>query len=505
MKLLTCFLFVFICSVCCKVAVKDKSTKSLNSLEDSKVKELKNDDDQDEETPATDTPKVDNGVALILTPYIEEGRLNEAREDSRVDRSLFFGYESYSGYFTVNKTYNSNSFFWYFPVVKKPVKKTPWVIWLQGGPGASSLTSLFNEIGPYKVTHKGNLLPYPHTWLQNHSLVFIDNPVGTGFSFTDSEDGYVHDMDTYGHHLYLTVKQLVTVYPELQTAPLYVAGESYAGKYVPALAMQLHRHKDDPDFNINLQGLIVGNAYVDPEMISHMARPFYYFGMLEKEEIKAIQPLLTALSEDIAANRSVEAKNRFMGLVSLLLYLSHQTHAYNFLEDRVVLENHEKFLNKPEIRKAIHVGDIIYTYVNITVNLKMAPDFLSSSKALYEELLESYRVLTYCGNLDQMMPCVVTSEHYRTWKWSSSDDFIKAVRNPYMFKNRLAGYHKTGGNLTELIIRGAGHMAPMDTPDQTAYFITQWTHNEPLDQPIGTTIDLKYVEEYVKKLILPTS
>lgn len=122
------------------------------------MKELKNDENQDEETPATDTPKVDNGVALILTPYIEEGRLNEAREDSRVDRSLFFGYESYSGYFTVNKTYNSNSFFWYFPVVKKPVKKTPWVIWLQGGPGASSLTSLFNEIGPYKVTHKGNLL-----------------------------------------------------------------------------------------------------------------------------------------------------------------------------------------------------------------------------------------------------------------------------------------------------------------------------------------------------------
>lgn len=61
-----------------------------------------------------------------------------------------------------------------------------------------------------------------------------------------------------------------------------------------------------------------------------------------------------------------------------------------------------------------------------------------------------FTLIIFSGNLDQMMPCVVTSEHYRTWKWSSSDDFIKAVRNPYMFKNRLAGYVRLNLKLTAM-------------------------------------------------------
>lgn len=51
----------------------------------------------------------------------------------------------------MNKEYNANLWFWYFPVVGKPVEETPWIIWLQGGPGASSLYGLFTEIGPFFV------------------------------------------------------------------------------------------------------------------------------------------------------------------------------------------------------------------------------------------------------------------------------------------------------------------------------------------------------------------
>lgn len=94
-------------------------------------------------------PKKGIGPALILTPYLKDNRTLEARNACRVNPERFMGLESYSGYITVNETYNSNIFFWYFPVEKRPINKTPWIIWLQGGPGASSMTGLFDEIGPF--------------------------------------------------------------------------------------------------------------------------------------------------------------------------------------------------------------------------------------------------------------------------------------------------------------------------------------------------------------------
>lgn len=53
--------------------------------------------------------------------------------------------------------------------------------------------------------------------------------------------------------MYKTIRQFLEVFPELKSAPLYVAGESYGGKYVPALAIEIHNHRSDPGVNINLE------------------------------------------------------------------------------------------------------------------------------------------------------------------------------------------------------------------------------------------------------------
>ncbi|XP_053613853.1 vitellogenic carboxypeptidase-like [Plodia interpunctella] len=440
--------------------------------------------------------KPDNGVALILTPLIEDGRIDEARNASKVDSEQFLGLESYSGFLTVNETYNSNLFFWYFPVENKTVSETPWIIWLQGGPGASSLTGLFDEIGPLKLEN-GHLIRSPHSWLQNHSLLFIDNPVGTGFSFTNHPDGFTQDSTTYGIHLYSALRQFLQMFPELRSAPLFVAGESYGGKFVPALGAEIHKHMDEPDGKIKMGGLMIGNAYVEPSMIAQIAMSFIHFGLLVKEQMDIVRPLVDSFHGDIAANRSIEAKEKFTNLITILLFLSHQKQAYNFLKDDILAGHYSSYLEQSAIRKALHVGDIRFHFVNMTVNSKLAPDFLSDARPKFEMLLDHYRVLTYCGQLDQMLPCGYTSEAYRRWRWGHSQEFLEATRYPYIYNRKVAGYHKTGGGLTEVLIRGAGHMVPMDQPGPVQELVARWTQQKPLSSGFGM-LEGSFVQQFIR-------
>lgn len=73
------------------------------------------------------------GDALFLTPLIEKGKIDEARNRARVPLTEMSDILSYSGYFTVNKKYNSNLFFWFFPAAvrmnKMLMKNLDHVIW----------------------------------------------------------------------------------------------------------------------------------------------------------------------------------------------------------------------------------------------------------------------------------------------------------------------------------------------------------------------------------------
>ncbi|KAL0852995.1 hypothetical protein ABMA27_012778 [Loxostege sticticalis] len=456
--------------------------------------------DDDDAAPSGDLKpaleqKIDNGTALMLTPFVENGLLEEGRKAAEVDPRLFLGVKFYTGYFTVDKTYDSNTFFWYFPVQGTPVNEAPWIIWLQGGPGTSVVLSVFNEIGPFKVNSEGGLESNPHTWLQNHSLVFIESPVGTGYSFTNHKDGFARDIATNSKHLYNALGQFLTLFPELREAPLFIAGQSYAGLTVPALAMEIHSRKHLPGGDINLKGLILGNARTELDMLAEFVRPFYHFGLLVEEQMQLVQPLVDALREDIAANRSIGAKQKRRRLVTVMKALSHQQYEYNFLEDSWNLGDYQRFLQKSEVKRALHVGDIKLKFENFTVMDELAPSFLFNSRPLVETLLNYYDVLAMCGQLDLMMSCAVAAEHHRRWRWDRSDEFLDSTRYPLLYEGRLAGYHKSGGRLTEVMVRGAGHLAPMDAPAPARWLVAQWTRGHPLPQP--PTTPLHVIREYV--------
>lgn len=224
--------------------------------------------------------KGDAGQPLILTPLIQKKKLKEAQEAALVNFTEFQNVKSYSGYLTVDERYDSNLFFWFFPAATN-YSEVPVLLWLQGGPGASSMYGLFNENGPLKIENNTVKLR-EESWNKHHSVLYIDNPVGSGFSFT--KDGYAQNETKVGEDLYQALKQFFLLFPELQKNEFFLTGESYAGKYVPAVAHTIHKHNQKSQFQINLKGLAIGNGLCDPEHQLEYSKYLYQLGLIDSQQ-----------------------------------------------------------------------------------------------------------------------------------------------------------------------------------------------------------------------------
>ncbi|KAJ9586811.1 hypothetical protein L9F63_019597, partial [Diploptera punctata] len=344
----------------------------------------------------------DVGERLILTPYIESGKIEEARSLSAVSGDPFpSDIPSYSGYLTVNKTYNSNLFFWYFPA-ENGYETAPLLLWLQGGPGSSSLFGLFTELGPFSVAEDNkSLLKNPYSWHKNHSIIFIDSPVGTGFSYTDDEAGYASDEVQIGDELYTAMTQFLTLFPELQKVPFYITGESYGGKYVPALGYTIHQRNPTSKFKINLEGLAVGNGYTDPITMLYYSEYLYQLGLIDTETSILMRKVEDTTVEAIQEGRYREAYHISEADLSIFFDATRYHNTFNHLYPNMPKTGGDfsEFVQTTQVRKAIHVGDAEYSDSDI-VYVKMIPDMMQSARPQLEVLLDNYRVLYYSGQLD---------------------------------------------------------------------------------------------------------
>jgi vitellogenic carboxypeptidase-like protein len=244
----------------------------------------------------------DPGEPLFLTKYIEEGKIAEAHELSEVKG--IGGIPSYSGFFTVNKDYNSNMFFWFFPA-QNGNKEAPVLLWLQGGPGGSSLFGLFVENGPFYVTKDAQIMKRAVTWNSEYAMLYIDNPVGTGFSFTDNDSGYSTDEIQVASNLFNCLEQFFTVFAEYQKNEFYISGESYAGKYVPATAYHIHLANMEPSTKIklNLKGILVGDGWTDPvNMVASYAPLMMQYGIVCENEASYIANSMAGVQTNIEHN-----------------------------------------------------------------------------------------------------------------------------------------------------------------------------------------------------------
>ncbi|KAF9525355.1 Alpha/Beta hydrolase protein [Crepidotus variabilis] len=183
--------------------------------------------------------------------------------------------KTYAGNLPVNRANHPNDtlFFWGFEkspgsltASLKPSNAEPWGIWLNGGPGSSSMFGLFFEAssnGPISINGDYSASSNQYSWDKLADYFWIDQPVGVGYSTADKE-GYVADEDQIGKDFMGFLSNLVKVFPSLAQRPLQLTGESYAGQYIPYI---LKAYFGMPNPPVRIANIMIGDGTYTSEQV----------------------------------------------------------------------------------------------------------------------------------------------------------------------------------------------------------------------------------------------
>lgn len=222
---------------------------------------------------------------------------------------------------TVNPQAVGRLFYWFFEIsdASKNNDMTPLIVWLNGGPGASSMTGLLAELGPYRLTKDGHLIPNPYSWSSVGHLLFFDQPVGTGYSTVRDDNGYVTNQDDMAQQLYRAIQGFLELHPEYVSNPMFICGESYAGKYVPSISHYIHERnaelalgsgdrKSSDDVVVNLKGVAIGNGEMWP-VLQTRSVPDYALalGLIDSQQYEQANADISLCEEFHRQGRHVDA------------------------------------------------------------------------------------------------------------------------------------------------------------------------------------------------------
>ena len=139
--------------------------------------------------------------------------------------------------------------------------KAPVVLWLNGGPGSSSVLGLMEEWGPLIVNATGGLSPNPYAWTQKANVLLLESPSGVGYSYcsTSTTTGCANTDVSTARAARVAMQEFFQKFPELASNEFYITGESYAGVYVPTLVKEILDNAPE----INMMGMAVGDPCTD--------------------------------------------------------------------------------------------------------------------------------------------------------------------------------------------------------------------------------------------------
>ncbi|XP_010514837.1 PREDICTED: serine carboxypeptidase-like 48 [Camelina sativa] len=406
----------------------------------------------------------------------------------------------HAGYYKLPNSKAARMFYFFFE--SRTNKADPVVIWLTGGPGCSSELALFYENGPFTVSNNSSLTWNEFGWDKASNLIYVDQPVGTGFSYTSDQSDLRHDEEGVSNDLYDFLQAFFKEHPQFVNNDFYITGESYAGHYIPALASRVHRgNKNKEGTHINLKGFAIGNGLTNPE-IQYGAYADYALDMklitqsdhdsLNRNYATCQQSIKECSADggegDACASSYVVCNNIFQKIMDIAgnvnYYDVRKQCEGNLCYD---FSNMEKFLNQKSVRRALGVGDIEFVSCSTAVYDAMQMDWMRNLEVGIPALLQDgIKLLVYAGEYDLICNWLGNSKWVHQMEWSGQKEFVAAATVPFLVDNKEAGLMKNHGSLTFLKVHDAGHMVPMDQPKAALQMLQNWMQGK-LGTPTGRT------------------
>jgi carboxypeptidase C (cathepsin A) len=421
-----------------------------------------------------------------------------------------------TGYIATGDAYNSQIFYW-FSEARNPkanASETPIVLWLQGGqsaeqnqtrhcetgglacgdvransmltspgcvfvhlgPGCSGGLGWFYENGPYNLQIDQTLSVNNYSWSETAHLLYVDQPIGTGFSTLDPSKGtsatYVTTIQEQTAQLYTVLKSFFsTHFPQYAANPFTITGESYAGKYIPNLATAIL--DGQKEFPLNLVSIAIGDGWASPLIqTSVYGDQAYNLGLIDQNEVNYVNAQFANCTALTNAKSWQNAQIVCDGLLNWIV-----TTAGNINVDDVREWNDDEhdprleiYLSNPQVQTALSLINppSAYQSCNGPAGQALSPDEMQPSAHLIPRLVDSLSmVYLYEGSFD--MNCgVVGVEKYLYDLYPAG----MAAAEKYIWygaDSSVSGYYRqVFPTLYFIVLQDAGHMVPKTQPASSA-------------------------------------
>ncbi|KAL6545317.1 Serine carboxypeptidase-like 27 [Orobanche gracilis] len=412
------------------------------------------------------------------------------------------GFNQYSGYITVNQQSGRALFYWLTEATENRVsEKSPLVLWLNGGPGCSSVAyGASEEIGPFRINSDGKTLYInPYSWNKLANLLFLESPAGVGFSYSNtSSDLYTAGDRRTAEDAYAFLVDWFERFPQYKYRDFYIAGESYAGHYVPQLSQIIfERNKGVENPVINFKGFLVGNAVTD-DYHDYIGTFEYWWthGLISDTTYKVLRTRCDLGSSTHPSSdcvKALEVANQEMGNIDqysiytlpcnstslsrrrLRGHYPWMSRAYDPCTERYS----QIYFNLPGVQKAFHanVTEISHPWQSCSdIVGNYWADSPLSMLPIYQELIAAgLRIWVFSGDTDSVVPITAT-------RYSIDALKLPTVKKWYpWYDNRklkgVGGWSQVYKGLTLVTVTGAGHEVPLHRPRQAYILFRSFLNN----------------------------
>ncbi|KAL4580952.1 hypothetical protein LXL04_017158 [Taraxacum kok-saghyz] len=369
-------------------------------------------------------------------------------------------FNQYSGYVTVNPN-AGRALFYYFVESPTDSSNKPLVLWLNGGPGCSSMIGAMAELGPFRITSDGkSLFTNEYAWSNVANMLFLESPAGVGFSYSNTTSDYDHAGDkNTADDAYIFILNWLERFPQYKTRDFYITGESYAGHYVPQLAYKiLLNNKKTNQTIINIKGIAIGNAWVDDETSESGMFDYWWTHAINSDATHNAILKYCDFGNETLSEMCVQSTNKAfdeMGNVDIYniyapiclntdLRNASSTGSIDFFDPcwkSIIV----KYLNDSVVQKAFHVKPTSWDYCSDVI-----PGWNDSPVTILPIIN---------GDTDARVP--ITSSRYSI---NALNLPIKTPWRPWYLNKEVGGYLEAYEGLLLITVRGAGHTVPSYQP-----------------------------------------